>query len=130
MRLYQTERGPVLEYDGTFHRIAQGWDPLINRPDLMTYLLHSAQRSAGENSVDQVLAPIGSQEVWAAGVTYYRSRTARLEESKVGAFASASTSPVLTFSTIAVPYFAPELRTRSASAFSATHCSSASRVRV
>ena len=34
------------------------------------------------------------------------------------------------FSTIAVPYFAPELRTRSASAFSATHCSSASRVRV
>src|SRR5690606_16454917 len=26
--------------------------------------------------------PIGSQEVWAAGVTYYRSRTARMEESK------------------------------------------------
>ena len=88
MRLYQTERGPVLEYDGTFHRIAQGWDPLINRPDLMAYLLHSAQRPAGENSVEQVLAPIGSQEVWAAGVTYYRSRTARLEESKVGGGAS------------------------------------------
>ena len=88
MRLYRTERGPVLEYDGTFHRIAQGWDPLINRPDLMAYLLDSAQRSAGENSVDQVLAPIGSQEVWAAGVTYYRSRTARLEESKVGGGAS------------------------------------------
>jgi 2-dehydro-3-deoxy-D-arabinonate dehydratase len=27
-------------------------------------------------------APIGSQEVWAAGVTYYRSRDARMEESK------------------------------------------------
>jgi 2-dehydro-3-deoxy-D-arabinonate dehydratase len=27
-------------------------------------------------------APIGSQEVWAAGVTYYRSRDARIEESK------------------------------------------------
>jgi 2-dehydro-3-deoxy-D-arabinonate dehydratase len=27
-------------------------------------------------------APIGSQEVWAAGVTYLRSRTARMEESK------------------------------------------------
>lgn len=27
-------------------------------------------------------APVGSQEVWAAGVTYYRSRTARMEESK------------------------------------------------
>jgi 2-dehydro-3-deoxy-D-arabinonate dehydratase len=28
------------------------------------------------------LAPIGRQEVWAAGVTYFRSRTARIEESK------------------------------------------------
>ncbi len=27
-------------------------------------------------------APIGTQEVWAAGVTYLRSRTARMEESK------------------------------------------------
>ncbi|MBS0661814.1 MAG: fumarylacetoacetate hydrolase family protein [Verrucomicrobia bacterium] len=27
-------------------------------------------------------APIGAQEVWAAGVTYYRSRTARMEESR------------------------------------------------
>ncbi|HWC17743.1 MAG TPA: fumarylacetoacetate hydrolase family protein [Terriglobales bacterium] len=27
-------------------------------------------------------APIGSQEVWAAGVTYFRSRNARMEESK------------------------------------------------
>jgi 2-dehydro-3-deoxy-D-arabinonate dehydratase len=26
--------------------------------------------------------PIGTQEVWAAGVTYFRSRTARMEESK------------------------------------------------
>ncbi len=29
-----------------------------------------------------LLPPIESQEVWAAGVTYYRSRTARMEESK------------------------------------------------
>ena len=28
------------------------------------------------------MAPIGSQEVWAAGVTYYRSRSARMAESK------------------------------------------------
>src|SRR6188768_385130 len=31
---------------------------------------------------DELLAPIGSQEVWAAGVTYLRSRDARMEESK------------------------------------------------
>ena len=29
-----------------------------------------------------MLAPIASQEVWAAGVTYYRSRDARIEESR------------------------------------------------
>lgn len=32
------------------------------------------------NSVD-ILAPIDHQEVWAAGVTYKRSQTARMEES-------------------------------------------------
>jgi 2-dehydro-3-deoxy-D-arabinonate dehydratase len=31
---------------------------------------------------ESILAPIVSQEVWAAGVTYFRSRTARMEESK------------------------------------------------
>ena len=32
--------------------------------------------------IDSVLAPIQSQDIWAAGVTYYRSRDARMEESK------------------------------------------------
>ena len=31
---------------------------------------------------ENLLAPIGSQEVWAAGVTYHRSRDARMEESE------------------------------------------------
>ena len=88
MRLYRTQQGPVLEHEGTYHRVAQDWDSLINRSDLPSYLRHSADRSPGENTVEGVLAPIGSQEVWAAGVTYYRSRTARLEESKTGGGAS------------------------------------------
>jgi 2-dehydro-3-deoxy-D-arabinonate dehydratase len=29
-----------------------------------------------------LLAPMGNQEIWAAGVTYFRSRTARMEESQ------------------------------------------------
>ena len=33
---------------------------------------------------DAFLPPIGSQEVWAAGVTYQRSRTARMKESSAG----------------------------------------------
>jgi 2-dehydro-3-deoxy-D-arabinonate dehydratase len=38
---------------------------------------------AGKLSLNEVVgAPIGKQEVWAAGVTYYRSRDARMEEAK------------------------------------------------
>ena len=42
-----------------------------------------ADRDAAPLSVDRhpLLAPIDRQEVWAAGVTYRRSRTARMEES-------------------------------------------------
>ena len=84
IRLYRTARGPVVEYDGAFHPVAHDWDSLINHGDLLAYLRRATERSAGESRIERALAPIGSQEVWAAGVTYYRSRTARLEESKTG----------------------------------------------
>jgi 2-dehydro-3-deoxy-D-arabinonate dehydratase len=44
-------------------------------------LLDRARRLAGRPAFS-ARAPIGQQEVWAAGVTYFRSRTARMEESK------------------------------------------------
>ena len=37
----------------------------------------------GTPDLASLLPPIGSQEIWAAGVTYYRSRTARMEEAKL-----------------------------------------------
>jgi 2-dehydro-3-deoxy-D-arabinonate dehydratase len=45
----------------------------------------AAARTDGERvpAGAQVLAPIDDQEVWAAGVTYERSRAARMEESKI-----------------------------------------------
>jgi 2-dehydro-3-deoxy-D-arabinonate dehydratase len=62
---------------------------LINQADLYTHLL---QLSHTTNAISEVnatgyinnylLSPIGSQEVWAAGVTYLRSRDARMEESE------------------------------------------------
>jgi 2-dehydro-3-deoxy-D-arabinonate dehydratase len=46
-------------------------------------LVRGALATARATSVPEKLcAPIQSQEVWAAGVTYLRSRTARMEESK------------------------------------------------
>jgi 2-dehydro-3-deoxy-D-arabinonate dehydratase len=84
MKLYRTGNGSYVEEAGNFYRVAlENWDALVTHEDLHGYLLSIVQ--AGQPATDfaqaRILAPIGSQEVWAAGVTYYRSRTARIEES-------------------------------------------------
>jgi 2-dehydro-3-deoxy-D-arabinonate dehydratase len=80
MRLYRLETGVLLERDGTFATLDERWDALINRDDLVGYLRGAAGPVAGVSG--RPLPPIVSQEVWAAGVTYFRSRSARIEESK------------------------------------------------
>ena len=89
MKLYKTKKGNVLEHQNKFWLLEQAWDELINRDNLHGHLA-KAVRPGGELSAleaadlleQDLLAPIGSQEVWAAGVTYLRSRDARMEESK------------------------------------------------
>ena len=63
----------------------EDWDSLINREDLLTFLSEAVSRGVALErnyrlEESDLLAPVGSQEVWAAGVTYYRSRDARMEE--------------------------------------------------
>ena len=59
------------------------WDELINRSHLRDYLEHKiAKLSPQKAPSDHWLAPAGSQEIWASGVTYQRSKEARMEESK------------------------------------------------
>jgi 2-dehydro-3-deoxy-D-arabinonate dehydratase len=60
------------------------WDALIAHEDLEGYLRSAVAVDPVEHhfSSATILAPIGGQEVWAAGVTYYRSRSARMAESK------------------------------------------------
>jgi 2-dehydro-3-deoxy-D-arabinonate dehydratase len=84
MKLYRTERGAVVTEGESSYRIdTMSWDELINCDDLLSHLRQSisAARPLARFAVDP-LAPIGSQEVWAAGVTYFRSRDARMEESQ------------------------------------------------
>ena len=81
MRLYRLEHRILLERDGVSLLLDEPWDALVNRDDLAGYL-RRATGPAAADAGERVLAPIGSQEVWAAGVTYFRSRTARIEESK------------------------------------------------
>jgi 2-dehydro-3-deoxy-D-arabinonate dehydratase len=85
MKLYNSRRGIVAEQAGTLYALdVPSWDDLVVREDLSSHLQRIIQQSCRLSALpaDELLAPIGSQEVWAAGVTYYRSRDARMEESK------------------------------------------------
>ncbi len=83
MILHRTQTGPVLAHDGAFYAIKpDDWDWLINHENLAAWLQTQILPSNQTAAPDAWLAPIGSQEVWAAGVTYFRSRTARMEESQ------------------------------------------------
>lgn len=88
--LYRTATGISANVDGNWFALADCiWDDLINAPgggpaDVVRSAIKNPSAlllSAAPRDADLV-APIGSQEVWAAGVTYYRSRDARMEESK------------------------------------------------
>jgi 2-dehydro-3-deoxy-D-arabinonate dehydratase len=89
MKLYRTASDIVAEHDGALSLI-QGveWDEIIACDDplpLLARVLQNAEQAGPEALAPAALrAPIGTQEVWAAGVTYFRSRTARMEEAKAG----------------------------------------------
>jgi len=91
VKLFRTGVGCFVENDGHYYRVpVTSLDALFAHDDLQGYLLSIIEKSGGADfavseldfSSAQILAPIGSQEVWAAGVTYYRSRSARMAESK------------------------------------------------
>lgn len=87
MILYKTIDEILVEHSGDLFEVPDlGWDFLVNRDDLHSFLERLIAASnplpARDLSVSGLLPPISSQEVWAAGVTYYRSRDARMEESR------------------------------------------------
>lgn len=85
MRLYKAKQGIYIEHDSAFYRYQDSdWDQCINRTGLHQFLLtFLRQQSPTEIEVSdlELLAPLNKQEIWAAGVTYFRSRVARMEES-------------------------------------------------
>ena len=89
MKLFKTSRGIILSYNNRNYTLKEDWDKLINREHLFKYLnnIITNPKSVEKASITileeaKIQAPIGSQEIWAAGVTYLRSCDARMEESK------------------------------------------------
>ncbi|MCY7351849.1 MAG: fumarylacetoacetate hydrolase family protein [Cytophagaceae bacterium] len=87
MHLYKNSSGAILQYDNFAYQLEDEWDALLVRDDLATYLKSEKDRlqpvgGAEWMALQPLDAPIGSQEIWAAGVTYQRSKLARMEESE------------------------------------------------
>jgi 2-dehydro-3-deoxy-D-arabinonate dehydratase len=90
MKLLRTSCGFIVEENEIYYSLDEGawtttdWDALLARDDLYEYLNKALPKlkEVHEPALGDIEAPIGNQEVWAAGVTYYKSRDARVEESK------------------------------------------------
>lgn len=90
MKLYKTTEGIFFCIENIFYHLPEkNWDALFLHDDLFSYLKKSAatlKPLSGFSLKESTLqAPIQSQEVWGAGVTYARSKSARMEESPGGA---------------------------------------------
>lgn len=86
MKIFKTTQGVIMTHETDLYLIGElDWDYLINRDGLYDFLLDLIG-SPHVKAVDLIptdsLPPIQSQEIWAAGVTYLRSREARMEEAK------------------------------------------------
>lgn len=88
MKIYKTDKDIIVDHEGQCYSLGRrNWDEFINRDNLYSFVLQelSGAGTVGDSSWIQsqkILPPIGSQEVWAAGVTYLRSKNARMEESQ------------------------------------------------
>jgi len=84
MKLYRCRQAIVAEQDARFYQLPDpSWDPVVTREDLLSHLTDVVRSAKALDQLPRdILPPIGNQEVWAAGVTYFRSRDARMEESK------------------------------------------------
>jgi 2-dehydro-3-deoxy-D-arabinonate dehydratase len=87
VKIYKTTTGIVLQKaENTYLIENQDWDTLVNRDNLFAYLsdltVSDAVTALSNWDKSTLKPPIQQQEIWAAGVTYWRSREARMEEAK------------------------------------------------
>jgi 2-dehydro-3-deoxy-D-arabinonate dehydratase len=86
MKLYVTGESIIAERDQQIRWLGRSvtWEQVLRHDEPLAWLAQEFERAAPQTTpLPSLIAPIApGQEVWAAGVTYWRSRTARMEESK------------------------------------------------
>ena len=82
--IYRTEAGSTIEKEGSCILSANFcFDSLFSSDDPLEYVQSQyLSGNAAKIPNGSLMPPIGHQEIWAAGVTYFRSRDARMEESE------------------------------------------------
>lgn len=85
MKLFKKGNTILIEHAGLHYTCDRSWDEFINRTNLYKHLLAELSSFTRISEIDLQQPfdpPMQGQEIWAAGVTYYRSKEARMEESK------------------------------------------------
>lgn len=85
MKLYHVKSGVIAGHEGKYYHVADDWTAFIN-DDLVLEKTRALLKTAAvvEAPADTDWLPVigEGQELWACGVTYYRSMQGRQEESK------------------------------------------------
>ncbi|MBK5271439.1 MAG: fumarylacetoacetate hydrolase family protein [Bacteroidia bacterium] len=88
MKIYKIKKEIIIEHNGSYFLSKKNnWDKFINRKNLYRKISKELEKLVPDATLADVIssglsAPIANQEIWASGVTYLRSREARMEESK------------------------------------------------
>src|SRR5688572_6329931 len=88
MKIYKIRSGIVIEKENKFFLLKdKDWNEFINDDNLFEKtgkFIESLIVMPGASKLvaDEIMAPVGNQELWACGVTYLRSKVGRQEESK------------------------------------------------
>jgi 2-dehydro-3-deoxy-D-arabinonate dehydratase len=90
MKIYNTSKGIIVEHKNKFYLVPErDWDLFTNRASLYNKIMTELKTICHDPTLAAtvktgLLSPIGRQEVWASGITYVRTRQARMEDSKLG----------------------------------------------
>lgn len=90
MKIYNTKRGIIVEHKNKLYLAPEkDWDLFTNRTSLYNSVVQELRSLEQDPSLasaiaTNLLSPIGRQEVWASGITYIRTKQARMEDAKMG----------------------------------------------
>ncbi|HZY78471.1 MAG TPA: fumarylacetoacetate hydrolase family protein [Cyclobacteriaceae bacterium] len=96
MKIYRTRQGIIVEHKNKFYRTHEAdWDVFTNRTNLYSKVAEELKSLVNDPTLMTIvqrdlLSPIGRQEVWASGITYIRTKQARMEDSKLAGTAYAN----------------------------------------